>query len=339
MARTVSSAVVHGQDEERSAVLLGVQAGVLAYLIWGGLTVYWKHLSDFDPFELIAWRVASASVVMAIVVTLRHRWPVLRATARSPRLLARLALAAVLLTINWTAYVYAVVDGRVIETALGYFMAPLGTMLLGVVVLHERPRPLQRVALVCAVVSVVVLTITYGRPPVLALLIAVSWSLYGLLKRQIPLTAIESLAGETFVLLVPALVAAAVLSRAADSIPATATGGDWVLVALSGVVTAVPLLLFAVAAQRVPFQILGPLQYLVPTINFVLGLLVYDETLPGSRLVGFAIVWCGLAATAIDQVLAARGARRNARAGPPTTSTTPLAGSAGRILDNLPPGS
>ncbi|MFV0308052.1 MAG: EamA family transporter RarD [Desertimonas sp.] len=302
---------MHGDEAASTRVRVGIQAGLAAYLIWGGLTVYWKQLRDFDPFELIAWRIACASVVMAIVVTVRRRWPVLVAAARAPRLLGRLALAAVLLTINWTAYVYAVVDGRVIETALGYFMAPLGTMLLGIVVLHERPRPLQRAALVCALVAVVVLTVTYGRPPVLALLIAVSWSLYGLLKRQIPLTAIESLAGETFVLAVPAVVTAAVLAGADGSIPATAGSLDWTLVTMSGVVTAVPLLLFAVAAQRVPFQILGPLQYLVPTINFVLGVVVYHERLPASRLVGFAIVWCGLAATALDQTIAARHARRS----------------------------
>lgn len=332
-SEAVASGAVHGEDPRPADLRLGIQAGLFAYLIWGGLTLYWKQLTDFDAFELIAWRIVAASVVMAIVVSVRGRWAVLVAAARSPRLLVRIALAAVLLTINWTSYVYAVVDGRVIETALGYFMAPLGTMLLGIVVLHERPRPLQKVALVCAVVAVVVLTISYGRPPVLALMIAVSWSLYGLLKRQIPLTAIESLAGETFVLAAPALAAVILLAGAADSIPATATAGEWTLVSLTGLVTAIPLLLFAIAAQRVPFQILGPLQYLVPTINFLLGWLVYDEAIPTNRLVGFAIVWLGLAATAADQVRAARTQHRLTSTGDRSSVQAPVG------LDSLPPGS
>ena len=284
------------------SVSSGIRAGILAYVLWGLLTVYWKQLSHFDAFELIAWRILAATVVMAVVISVRGRWAVIRAAFRSRRLVARLAVAAVLLTINWGAYVWAVVHGRIIETALGYFMAPLGTMLLGVLVLHERPSRLQKLALACAAVAVVVLTVSYGRPPVLALLIATTWSVYGLLKRQIPLGAIESLAGETFLLTLPALVYAVVAARAADSIPATAGPGDWALLSLTGVVTAVPLSLFAVAAQRVPFTILGPLQYLVPTITLLLGWLVYDEPLPADRLVGFVIVWLGLVLVALDHL-------------------------------------
>ena len=308
----------HGHEQELSG---GIRAGVVAYVVWGLLTIYWKELAHFDAFELIAWRVLCASVVMAAIITLRRRWPVLRAALATPRLVGRLSVAAVLLTINWGAYVWAVADGRVIETALGYFMAPLGTMLLGILVLHERPSRAQKVALACAVIAVVVLTAVAGRPPVVALLIAASWSLYGLLKRQVPLTAIESLAGETFLLTVPALLFAAVAAQASDSIPTVATGGDWVLVSLTGVVTAVPLLLFAVAAQRVPFTILGPLQYLVPTINFLLGWLAYDEALPVERVVGFAFVWVALVLTASEHVrTATRSRRRRPVPGYTTTS-------------------
>jgi chloramphenicol-sensitive protein RarD len=191
-------------------------------------------------------------------------------------------------------------------------MAPLGTMLLGVLVLHEHPGRWQKLALGCAALAVAVLTISYGRPPIIALLIAASWSVYGLLKRQIPLTAVESLAGETFLLAGPALLVAVVAAAAGDSLPATATAGDWVLVSLSGVVTAVPLLLFAVAAQRVPFTILGPLQYLVPTITFALGWLVYGEALPADRLVGFAIVWLALLLVAIEHLRPTNGRDRGA---------------------------
>jgi chloramphenicol-sensitive protein RarD len=280
----------------------GVRAAVAAYVLWGLLTIYWKQLAEFDAFELIGWRIVCATVVMALVVTFRRRWPVLVAAFRDHRLLARLTIAALLLTANWTAYVWAIVNDRVLETALGYFMAPLGTMVLGLTVLHERATRLHKLALVLAALAVVVLTVSYGRPPVVALILACTWSLYGLFKRQVPLSPVESLAGETFVLFLPALAVVLVGGAQGGGIPATATAPEWVLVLLTGVVTAVPLLLFAVAAQRVPFTLLGALQYLVPTINFVLGWLVYDEAMPLDRLVGFALVWIALVAVTIDQM-------------------------------------
>ena len=207
-----------------------------------------------------------------------------------------------------------------LETALGYFMAPLATMILGVTVLGEPASRLQKAALGLAAAAVVVLTLSYGRPPWIALVIAVSWSLYGLLKRQVPLTPIESLAGETLILLVPAVILVAVVAGRSDSVPSSATAGDWALIALTGVVTAVPLLLFAVAAQRVPFTLLGALQYLVPTINLLLGWLVYDESMPADRLVGFALVWIALIAVTVDQAATSsrRSVRESARALSPT---------------------
>lgn len=299
-------------DEGRN----GARAAVLAYVVWGLLTVYWKHLETFDPFELIGWRIVCSSVVMAAVITVRHRWQPLAAALRDPPTAGRLAVAAVLLTANWTSYVWAVTNDRVLETALGYFMAPLATMLLGIVVLGEPVSRLHKLALVLAAAAVVVLTISYGRPPWVALIIAASWSMYGLLKRQIPLSPVESLGGETLLLTVPAAVLVLALAGGDGSIPATATGGQWALVAFTGLVTAVPLLLFAYAAQRVPFTLLGALQYLVPTINLVLGWAVYGEAMPAERLVGFVLVWVGLALVAVDQIGAPD--RRPARGLSPT---------------------
>jgi len=289
-----------GQPDHELAV--GLRAAIAAFGLWGLLTIYWKALTGFDPFELIGWRIVLATVVMAVVITVRGRWAVVTAAFRDRVVLLRLTLAAVLLTANWTAYVWAIVNGRILETALGYFLAPLFTMLLGVVVLGEHASRLQRVALVLAGAAVVVLTISYGRLPVVAMIISVSWAVYGLLKRQIPLGAVESLAGETFVLAVPAAVVMAVFAGRVDSIPATASGVDWVLVLLTGLVTAVPLLLFAIAAQRVPFTLLGALQYLVPTINLLLGWVIYGEPMPADRLVGFALVWLALAAVTFDRL-------------------------------------
>lgn len=297
-------------DRVATGIRAGIRAGLVAYALWGLLTIYWKQLTAFDAFELIGWRIIFATVVMAAVITVRGRWGAISAAARNRAVLVRLTVAALLLSANWTAYVWAVVNDRVLETALGYFMAPLGTMLLGITVLHERPSRLQQLAIGCAALAVVILSVSYARVPVVALIIAGSWSVYGLLKRQVPLSAIESLAGETFILAVPAAILVGVLAGADDSIPAIATGVEWTLVAGTGIVTAIPLLLFAIAAQRVPFTILGPLQYLVPTINFGLGWLVYDESMPADRLVGFGFIWLALAATTTDRFAAGRPRQR-----------------------------
>ena len=300
------------QPGERT-VAQGVRLAVAAYLLWGFLTIYWKQLSGFDAFELIAWRMACAGVVMAIVVTARRTWPTVIGALRDPGVARRLVLASLLLTVNWGSYVWAVTNDRVIETALGYFIAPLATMAIGVFVLKEQPTTAQRFAFGCAAVAVVILTVSYGRPPWTALVIAGSWSLYGLTKRRVPLGAVDSLAGETFVLFVPAVAAVVWFSTTGDSVAATADATDWLLVLSTGAITAVPLMLFAGAAKSVPFTLLGPLNLLVPVINFGLGWLVYDEPVPVDRLVGFAFVWVALGVVMWDRVTSRR---RNATVAP-----------------------
>lgn len=303
-------------EEARS----GAIAGVTAYLVWGLLTLYWKLLKHFEAFDLIGWRVVSSAVVLAAILTWRRRWAHLLPVVRDRRLLGRVAVAAVLLTVNWSSYVWAVVHGRVIETALGYFMAPLGTILVGVVVFHERLRTAQRIAVALAVASIVVLTISYGAVPWLAIAIAVSWSLYGWMKKQVPLTPLESMSAETFLLLVPAGIVVGILAGHADSVPSSATAGQVVLVALTGLATVVPLMMFAHAASRLPLTVLGPMQYSVPTINFLLGWLVYDEALPLSRVIGFALVWVGLVVLTLDTVRRTRSASVASRRAAPALS-------------------
>jgi chloramphenicol-sensitive protein RarD len=296
--RTVDPAPSAGGDRAAR----GVELAVAAYVIWGGLTVYWKQLAAFDAFELIAWRMVSAGVVMAGLVTVRRTWPTIIGALRDPDVRRRLVLAAALLTVNWGSYVWAVTNDRIIETALGYFIAPLATMGIGVFVLRERPTVAQKMAFGLASVAVVVLTVEAGRPPVLALLIASSWSFYGLTKRRVPLGAVDSLAGETLVLLAPAVVATVWFSTAANSVAATAGSVDWLYVLGTGIITAVPLMLFAGAAKTVPFTLLGPLNLLVPVINFGLGWQVYGEPVPMPRAVGFGFVWIALAVVMWDRV-------------------------------------
>jgi chloramphenicol-sensitive protein RarD len=277
----------------------GLRAAVAAFTLWGLLTVYWKQLVAFDPIELIAWRIASATIIMSVVVTITGGWAAIRRAFGEGDTAVRLVVASILLAANWTGYVWAVINDRVLETALGYFLAPLGTMAIGVFVLGERLTPFRRASVGLAVMAVVVLTISYGRVPWIALLIAGSWSLYGLTKRRVPLAPVESLTAEMLVLVTPAVVLigagwAGLGWFGDDEVVSNAVGIDWLLVFGTGAITALPLTLFAYAAQRVPFTILGPINYLVPLINFVLAWAVYGEPLPLVRALGFGLVWMAL---------------------------------------------
>jgi len=270
------------------------------YFIWGALTLYWKELHSFDPFELIGWRITSSILVLVVVMLATGRLVPLMRSLRSPQLLLRIALASVLLTINWATYVWAVVNDHVIETALGYFIAPILTIVVGVFVLHEKLRGIQRVAVSFAVGGIVVLTAAYGRVPWIALIIATSWTFYAYLKKKVPLAPLESLTAEVIVLAVPAFIYLCTTWYNVDSVHNTATSVEWIFVAFTGVITAVPLLMFASASQRTPLTILGPMQYIVPTMNFLIGWLMFDELLTSSKVAGFSLIWVCLALVLTD---------------------------------------
>jgi chloramphenicol-sensitive protein RarD len=229
----------------------------------------------------------------------RRLVPLLR-TLRNPQLLLRIALASVLLTINWATYVWAVVNDHVIETALGYFIAPILTIVVGVFILHEKLRIIQRVAVTFAVGGIAVLTIAYGRVPWIALIIATSWTFYAYLKKKVPLAPLESLTAEVIVLAVPAFIFLCATWNNVDSVQNTANSMEWVFVSFTGVITAVPLLMFASASQRTPLTILGPMQYIVPTMNFLIGWLMFNEALTSSKVAGFSLIWVCLALVLTD---------------------------------------
>ncbi|MDO8390750.1 MAG: EamA family transporter RarD [Actinomycetota bacterium] len=309
MSRSPSSGHHDAGHEPHHEQRTGIIVGFATYAVWGLLTIYWKQLHRFDAFELIGWRITTAAVVMAIVLTVTHRWTQVATVFRTPHLLGTVAVASLFLTINWTSYVWAVVHDHVLETALGYFIAPLGTVTVGVLVLHEQLRLAQKAAIALAIASVAVLTVSYGRVPYLAIAIAVSWTIYGYIKKQVPLTPVESMAAESFVLALPAVVLVAVLAGNTDSIPYSATTVQLAYTAGTGLATVVPLMLFAFAAKRVPLTIIGPMQYIVPSLNFLIGWLLYDEAMPTDRLIGFALVWAGLAVLTVDSTVRARRAR------------------------------
>ncbi len=270
------------------------------YFIWGALTLYWKELHGFDPFELIGWRITSSVVVLTTVMLATGRLVPLLRSLSNTQLLLRIALASVLLTINWATYVWAVVNDHVIETALGYFIAPILTIVVGVFVLHEKLRGIQRVAVTFAVGGIAVLTAAYGRVPWIALIIAASWTFYAYLKKNVPLAPLESLTAEVMVLAIPAFIFLCATWNNADSVQNTATSVDWFFVAFTGVITAIPLLMFASASQRTPLTILGPMQYIVPTMNFLIGWLLFNEALTASKVAGFSLIWVCLALVLTD---------------------------------------
>jgi len=279
------------KSSERS----GIAYALGAYITWGFLTIYWKFLKDFNAFELIGWRIVTSAVVLLAILMYNKQIRNLFSTLRDNGVRKTIGLASIMLSINWTTYVWAVVHDHVLETALGYFIAPIFTMLLGFVVLREPIRISHRVIILLASIAIAILTYSYGEPPCRALLIAASWSIYGYLKKQVPLTSLESLSGEVIALLLPAVGLVVLTFDRADSVPNMATGIEWVLVLLTGLMTAIPLLMFGAASRRVRLSVLGPMQYLVPTFNFLLGWLVYSEELNSLRVVGFAFVWVGLA--------------------------------------------
>jgi len=281
----------------------GLAAGVAAYLLWGLFPLYWPLLEPAAPVEILAHRIVWSLVFLAalLALTMGFRW--------IPRLGRRraglLVLAAVLVTVNWGMYIYGVNSGHVVETSLGYFINPLVTVALAVTVLGERLSRPQQLAVLIAAVAVAVLTIDYGRPPWIALTLAFSFGTYGLIKNRAGVGGMQSLAFETAVLVIPALGYLAWLGGGTFT---TEGPGHAALLALGGVVTAVPLMMFGAAAIRIPLATLGVLQYLAPVLQFLIGVAIYDESMPASRLAGFGLVWIALVVFTYDAIRGARAA-------------------------------
>ncbi|NBU55432.1 MAG: EamA family transporter RarD [Acidimicrobiia bacterium] len=303
--RVTSPQVVH-TDDNSTIDRSGAVVGISAYLIWGLLTLFWKLLGDFAPLEMIGFRITMSLAMLSAYLLWRRRLVSLVRRVSNEKLWGRIAIASVVLTVNWTSYVVVVAQDHVVEAALGYFIAPLATMTIGVRVLGERMRTAQIVTASLGLASVLVLTVGYGRVPVYALLIAGSWSTYGYLKRTVPLSPIDSLAAETMILVIPALALVVWHLQYSNNVFASADGVEWTAVLLLGVITVVPLTMFAYAAQRIPMTVIGPMQYSVPVINFLLGWLAFGEDVSGTKFAGFSLVWLALVVLTVDTVRRAR---------------------------------
>ena len=290
----------------------GIAAGILAYTLWGLLPAYWKALQVVPPLEILCHRSIWSLAFVLLVLAARKQWAWLRQARSSRRTLLISLASACLLSLNWFIYIWAVNSGHVVDSSLGYFIAPLVNVLLGVLFLRERPRLWQTVAIGSATVGVLALTIGYGAFPWIALSLASSFGFYGLLRKVSPLGSLEGLSLETAVLSLPAAAYLISLEGTGGGSFGHAGAAITLLLAGTGVVTALPLLLFAFAARQVTLATVGILQYISPTFQFVLGVLVYGEAFTAARLVGFVPIWLALIIYSVDGVREER--RRRGRA-------------------------
>jgi chloramphenicol-sensitive protein RarD len=291
-----------------SSTRTGLLAAVGAYGLWGVLPVFFLLLVPAGAFEIVGWRILFSLVVCAVVITVARRWGRVVAIVRRPRILLGLGLAGHLILVNWTVYVYGTLSGHVVETALGYFINPIVTVLLGVLLLRERLRPLQWTAVGLSAVAVAVIAVGYGQLPWVSLALAGSFGLYGLVKKRVSggADALSGLALET-AWLVPAATTMLVITGAGAGLTiGTVSLGHTLLLVSTGVVTAGPLLLFGLAAGRLPLSVIGLTQYLAPLLQFAFGVFVMHEAMPPERWAGFAIVWAALVLLTIDMLRASR---------------------------------
>jgi len=280
--------------------------------MWGFLPAYFLLLLPSGPFEIVAVRIFFSLAFCAVIITATRAWPAFVAIVRQPRLLFTMGLAGLLIYVNWQTYVIGATSGNVVETALGYFINPIVTILLGVVILGERLRAVQWVALGISVVAVGVLTVGFGSVPWIALILAFSFGLYGFVKKRIGpvVDPVSGLTLETLWLLPVAAVQAVIVSATPPGLAFGSSGTVHVVLMVgAGIITAVPLLLFASAAKRLPLVYMGFIQYIAPILQFLFGVFVMHEPMPIERWVGFGLVWLALIALTFDMVKTSRSGR------------------------------
>ncbi len=291
-----------------------MQTGILyaacAFAMWGLFPLYLKSLQEIPSLEILLHRMAWSLAFVLVALAWRHHWGWLRAVLRQPRVLGGFAASALLLATNWFIYIWAVNNDQVVESSLGYFINPLFSVLLGYVLLRERMRAGQWMAVAIAGAGVLWLTWQVGHLPWVALALAFTFGLYGLMRKTASLGALEGLALETLLLFPLAAGSLGWLSVHGANHFGAAPVSTQLLLAAAGPITAIPLLLFAAAARRLPLSLLGLLQYIGPTLQLLLGVFVYGEPFDGARLVGFALIWAALAVYSVESVWQSRTTRR-----------------------------
>jgi chloramphenicol-sensitive protein RarD len=284
----------------------GILYGITTYVLWGLFPIYWKWLHQVPALQIIGHRISWSFILLILVILVSRQWQSFRAAALTPKTIGIYAIAAVLLSVNWLVYVWGVNAGFIVETSLGYFINPLFSVLLGVVFLRERLRLAQWIPIALATAGVIYLTVTYGRPPWIALCLAFTFGLYGLVKKLAPLGSLYGLTLETGIVFPLALIYLTFVEF-------TGTGSFLhdgaltnILLIGTGIITSVPLLLFASAARQIPLTMIGILQYIAPTMQFLIGVFLYHEIFDQTRMVGFGLVWLALIIFWLENYLANR---------------------------------
>jgi chloramphenicol-sensitive protein RarD len=274
--------------------------------MWGFFPIYWKLLHDVPALQVIGHRIAWSFVLLIAIILATRQWKEFRSAALERKTIAIYSIAAVLLSINWLVYVWGVNAGFIVETSLGYFINPLISVLLGVVFLRERLRTMQWIPIGLAAAGVIYLTVTYGRLPWIALSLAVSFGIYGLVKKLAPLGSLYGLTLETALVFPIALIYLSFVGfRGTGSFLEEGMLTDILLIG-TGAVTSIPLLMFASAARQIPLTMIGVLQYVAPTLQFLIGVFLYHEPFDQSRLIGFSMVWLALIIFWVENYLAHR---------------------------------
>jgi chloramphenicol-sensitive protein RarD len=301
---------VPSEFEKKTAVGLAFAIG--AYGLWGFLPLYFSVLAPAGAIEIVSWRILLSLVFCALLLTITRGWGAFLATVRDRRTVLILGAAGAFVLVNWVVYVFATLTGHVVEASLGYFTNPIVTVLIGVIVLRERLRPLQWAAIAISAIAVLVLAINYGKFPWIALALAFSFGLYGFIKKQVGgrVDAISGLTIETAWLAPLALVVVGILAANGELVMGSAGAVHTSLLLSAGVITAIPLLLFAAAARRLPLVYIGLSQYLAPVMQFLIGVFLFHEEMPTARWLGFALVWIALIVLTIDMLRSNRMARR-----------------------------
>lgn len=284
----------------------GIWYGIGAYVLWGFFPIYWKFLHPVPALQVIGHRIGWSFIMLAVYVLITKQWQDFRSVAFKAKTIGIYSIAAVLLSINWLIYVWGVNAGFIVETSLGYFINPLLSVLLGVIFLRERLRPMQWIPVGLAAVGVVYLTFVYGRLPWIALSLAFSFGFYGFVKKLSPLGSLYGLTLETGIVFPAALIYLVVVGvNGTGAFLHAGTLVDLFLIG-AGIVTTIPLLMFASAAKQIPLTLVGLLQYIAPTLQFLIGVFVYKESFDFSHFIGFAIVWVALIFFAVESYFAKR---------------------------------
>ena len=284
--------------------LQGLAYGLAAYGLWGLIPLYFRAVRHVPPLEMLAHRAVWSLAVLVIVAGISGQWRQVRQGLKAPKAILMLGLSTVMLSVNWLTFIYAVATAQVLQSSLGYFITPLVNVLLGVLVLGEQLRLYQKISIGLAAAGVCVLAVTAGVLPWIALVLAASFSLYGLLRKTMPISGLVGVLVETLAMTPPAILYLAYAEQSAMATEKDA--GTWCLLALSGVVTSVPLLLFVGAARRLQLSTLGILQYLSPTLQFVVAVFVFHEPFSGAQISSFLCIWAAVGLYAADSLAASR---------------------------------